>query len=338
MSDSTLDRLLAGLVVVIVATGLVSLRAGVPQTAPLFVTHGLLAGALAGAVALKLRRSVPRAIRGRHWGRLALAALVTILALGAMAGGVAWAAGGRILTAGSWTVLTLHIWAGLVLLPIVVVHVLPRRWRVLRPRRRAATRPANAGRPLSRRALLAGGLVVGASVVTWLGSQVLERMTGTPRRFTGSRWLPRGGIPPVTTFFGEGTPDIDTSAWRLRVHGRVERPREYSLAELRALGEDERTAVLDCTSGWALETDWRGVGLGRILDDARPATGDHDVTVRSTTGWYARLPIDEARGALLALSVAGEPLPAGNGAPCRLVAPGRRGLEWVKWVTEIEIA
>jgi DMSO/TMAO reductase YedYZ molybdopterin-dependent catalytic subunit len=49
--------------------------------------------------------------------------------------------------------------------------------------------------------------------------------------------------------------------------------------------------------------------------------------------------LEEARrGALLATEVAGQPLPVGNGAPCRLVAPDRRGLEWVKWVTEVEVS
>jgi DMSO/TMAO reductase YedYZ molybdopterin-dependent catalytic subunit len=61
------------------------------------------------------------------------------------------------------------------------------------------------------------------------------------------------------------------------------------------------------------------------------------VVVRSVTGWYAELPIAEAREALLATGVAGRPLPHGNGAPCRLVAPDRRGLEWVKWVSRVEV-
>ncbi|MFN2483583.1 MAG: molybdopterin-dependent oxidoreductase [Candidatus Limnocylindria bacterium] len=336
MSNTTLDRLLAALVLALVATGLISLRAGVPHTAPLFAAHALLSGALLGAVAVKLRRSVPRAMRGRRWARLALASLLTLLAFAALAGGIAWAASGTILTLGSATVLTLHIWAGLALLPIVVVHVLPRRWRVLRPRVHS---PAAAqARQFSRRTFLAGALVAGVSLLTWGGSQMIERLTGSARRFTGSRWLPRGGAPPVTTFFGEGTPEIDPAGWRLRVHGRVARAGDYSLAELRELGERDRSAVLDCTSGWVLETDWRGVPLGDVLEAADADAAATDVTVRSTTGWYARLPISEARGALLALSVAGAPLPAGNGAPCRLVAPGRRGLEWVKWVAEIEVA
>ena len=63
MSAAALDRLLAILVAALLVTGLFSLRAGSPPTAPLFVLHGVLARQSAGAVALKLRRSVPRAAR-----------------------------------------------------------------------------------------------------------------------------------------------------------------------------------------------------------------------------------------------------------------------------------
>jgi DMSO/TMAO reductase YedYZ molybdopterin-dependent catalytic subunit len=80
------------------------------------------------------------------------------------------------------------------------------------------------------------------------------------------------------------------------------------------------------------------VRLGSVLAAAAPAPDARHVTVRSVTGWYARMPLGEARRALLATSVARRPLPHGNGAPCRLVAPDRRGLEWVKWVTEVEVS
>ena len=146
-------------------------------------------------------------------------------------------------------------------------------------------------------------------------------------------------MPPATTFFGENVDALDADAWRLAVTGRVARPERLSLASLRGLGEIGQEAVLDCTSGWALRTAWRGVPLATVLDRAGPDPSARTVIVRSKTGWYASLPLDEARrGALLATGVAGHGLPDANGAPCRLVAPDRRGLEWVKWVTEVEVA
>jgi DMSO/TMAO reductase YedYZ molybdopterin-dependent catalytic subunit len=55
------------------------------------------------------------------------------------------------------------------------------------------------------------------------------------------------------------------------------------------------------------------------------------------TGYRWSFPIDEAREFLLATHVAGDRLSHGHGFPLRLVAPERRGFQWVKWVTRIEI-
>jgi hypothetical protein len=334
MSAAALDRLLAILVTAQLVTGLLSLRAGSPPTAPLFVLHGLLGGSLLAAVALKLHRSVPAAIAARRWGGLSLALLLALAASVALAGGFAWVVSGRILAIGPWTVLTLHVLAALCLVPILVLHLSPRRWRLLRPPRRRA-----GGSPISRRTALSVLGLGALGVAAWVGANLIEQVTGGVRRFTGSRWLRDGGIPPATTFFGEGAPPLDPATWRLDVHGRVTRSLQLSLSELALLGEVERDEVLDCTSGWALRTRWRGVALGSVLDAATPGQGATSVTVRSATGWYARLPLDEARrGPMLATAVAGRPLLSGNGAPCRLVAPNRRGLEWVKWVTEVEVS
>jgi DMSO/TMAO reductase YedYZ molybdopterin-dependent catalytic subunit len=339
MSAPALDRLLAALVAALLVTGLLSLRAGSPPTAPLFVLHGLLAGSLLAAVGWKLWRSVPRAAAARHWGALALAMLLALFTMAALIGGFAWVMSGRILAIGPWTVMTLHAWAALCLVPILVAHLLPRRWRVLRLRRSSAPVARGGGRRIERRAALGviGLAVVG--VVAWVAANGIERVAGGMRRFTGSRWLPDGGVPPPTTFFGEGADPLDPATWRLRVLGRVRRPATYSLGTLTALGEVEREAVLDCTSGWALRTGWRGVPLAAVLARAEPDPGARVAIIRSRTGWHASLPLDEARDrALLATAVAGRPLPHDNGAPVRLVAPDRRGLEWVKWVTEVEVA
>lgn len=329
MSSALLDRLLALLLVAQLTSGLLTLRSGVPATAPLFWFHGLVGGLLLVAAIEKLRRSVGPAVRGRRWSRLALGTLLSMLVAGALVGGFAWVASGRILSIGPWTVLTLHVWAALAAVPVVLVHLLPRRFRLLRPR--------VGGPRIGRRAFLAAaaGAVLGAAA--WGGANFLDRVAGGARRFTGSRWLPAGGIPPPTTFYGEGTPDVDPTTWQLEVTGDVARPLRLDLAALGELGMVERDAALDCTSGWVMTTRWRGVPLRSVLNAAGADGRAAHVLVRSVTGWSVPLEPADLDGALLATHVAGAPLPAANGAPLRLVAPRRRGLDWIKWVDRIEV-
>jgi hypothetical protein len=330
MSGAALDRLLAILLVALLASGLLTLRSGVPATAPLFWFHGVAGGALLVAAMLKVRRSVGPALRRRRWGRLSLAALLTLLVAASLAGGFVWVASGRILSIGPWTILTLHVWAALALIPVVLVHLVPRRFRLLRP-------PAGGSR-ISRRTFLGAGGLLLAGAATWGVANVLDAIAGGTRRFTGSRWLPAGGVPPPTTFYGESTPAIDVASWRLRVGGRVDRPLELDLPALAALGATDRDATLDCTSGWAIDTAWRGTPIEAVLDAAGADRSAPFVRIRSVTGWSVSLERGELDNALLATHVAGRPLPPDNGAPLRLVAPARRGLDWIKWVVSVEVA
>lgn len=331
MNSASLDRLLAVVLLAQVATGLLTLRSGVPSTAPLFWLHGLLGGMLLVASVEKLRRSIGPAIRARRWRRLALGALLTLLVAAALAGGFTWVASGRIWSIGPWTILTLHVWAALAIIPIVLLHLLPRRWRLLRPRR-------NRGLPrFSRRTLLASGGLLAMGAVAWGAANLTDRLRGGSRRFTGSRWLPSGGIPPPTTFYGEGTPTIDPVAWRLSVTGKVGRPLSLNRAGLSELGTIEADATLDCTSGWVMTTRWRGTPLASVLEAAEADASTPHVIVRSVTGWSVALNRDEMEGCLLATHVADGELPAANGSPCRLVVPTRRGLDWIKWVTTIDV-
>jgi molybdopterin-dependent oxidoreductase-like protein protein len=333
MTLATLDRVLALLVLGLGATGLLSLRAGAPESAWVFTLHGLLGGSLLIAVAWKLRRSAPRAVAAGRWRSLALGLLVASIALGALTGGFVWMAAGEPLAIHSWTVMTVHAWLGLILLPLVVVHLLPRRWRLLRPAEFVST-----PRRLSRRSFLAAGGLAVAGVGAFVSIRLIEVARGGRHRFTGSRWLPYGGVPPATTFYGERSPSIDIEKWRLSVVTGDGSSQSLGLAEIEALGVVEQTVVLDCTSGWALETVWRGAALSAVFDAVgRPLPTRGSVRISSATGWSTLLTPEHAGAALLATGVAGSALPIGNGAPCRLVVPGLRGLDWVKWVTEVRI-
>ena len=119
------------------------------------------------------------------------------------------------------------------------------------------------------------------------------------------------------------------------MHGLVKRDLSLGYSDLTS--NDEMTATIDCTGGWHSEQVWRGVPLARLLDEAELLPEARSVKVTSATGYYRRFTIAEARDYLLATHVGDGLLSRGHGYPVRLAARGKRGFEWVKWVTDIEI-
>jgi DMSO/TMAO reductase YedYZ molybdopterin-dependent catalytic subunit len=55
------------------------------------------------------------------------------------------------------------------------------------------------------------------------------------------------------------------------------------------------------------------------------------------TGYTRRFPPEDTSVLLLATQVGGDLLSPGHGAPVRLIAPGRRGFWWVKWVDHVSL-
>lgn len=152
---------------------------------------------------------------------------------------------------------------------------------------------------------------------------------GAQRRFTGSheRGSHEPEAMPVVSWLDDPVPAIDPDTWRLRVGGT-----EYTIDDLAALPHDTFPAVLDCTGGWFAEQTWSGVRLDRLIDPA----GWRSVGARSATGYTRRYPADALDRTWLVTMVEGAPLSPGHGFPARIVAPGRRGFWWLKWVESLE--
>lgn len=190
-----------------------------------------------------------------------------------------------------------------------------------------------------RQALQAGGLLAGAALAWPLQQALIRglRLPGAARRFTGSRELASfsGNAFPTVSWMADSPPPLDPAAWRLRVGGMVARPLALSLAELDAPAE--LTATLDCTGGFYSAQIWRGSRVASLLERAGADPTAGWVRFVSATGYRWSLPLAVAREALVATRVGGEPISHGHGAPARLVAPGERGLVWVKWLAAIEL-
>jgi len=320
------DWSLFALVGLAAATGLTSFWVGHPSDAVVFWTHAVAGLSIPPLLFVKFRRVAGRVRDRRAWDRATpLSLALAAVAVAAAATGVAWAVGVAV-PLGFWTLLNLHILFGLLLVPLLLVHLRAR----YRPLRRTDLR----GR---RVALQYAGVVAVAgttsALLRWLAT--LFRTPAATRRFTGSRALDDDADLPVTSWVADDPDPVDPTTWTCSIDGLVERPLELGVDDLDPTAE--RRVLLDCTSGWYAERDWRGVRLGDLLDAAGVRGDTAWVTVRSVTGYRWSLPLDEARGAVLATHLSGERLDHGHGYPVRLVAPDRRGFQWVKWVDGIEV-
>jgi hypothetical protein len=189
----------------------------------------------------------------------------------------------------------------------------------------------------SRRTLVRVGTVAAAGGAVWLAVEGATRLAGLPgaqRRFTGSFATDADAIP-VTSWIDDLVPRIRASQWRLQVVD-ADGTRELTAADVASAPQTTITATLDCTSGWYAEQEWGGVPLAALIRSIAPE--HRSVRVRSTTGYDRYLPLSTLDTLLLATSAGGRPLDAGHGAPARLVAPGRRGFWWVKWVVAVELS
>ncbi|HET6849110.1 MAG TPA: molybdopterin-dependent oxidoreductase [Gaiellales bacterium] len=259
-----------------------------------------LHGAAGFWVVLLIRWKLPVARRGlaRRGSDAGASLVAAAVAIGMLVTGIAHALGAG--DAGPVTVLGLHVALGVALVPLVLMHVVS---HPQRPRRGDLTRAAF---------LRVAGVAVAAVAV----KAVFEGTVGSSRAATGSL---RQGQPAPTSWLNDSTPPVDSGEWQQRMAGLPRR---------------SVTCALDCTSGWYSVNRWTGVGVDDLL--GRVPSGTRSVIVRSHTGYSRRFDIGEVPGLLLATELDGSPLAPAHGAPARLVAPGRRGFWWVKWVSSIE--
>jgi DMSO/TMAO reductase YedYZ molybdopterin-dependent catalytic subunit len=136
---------------------------------------------------------------------------------------------------------------------------------------------------------------------------------------------------PVVAWLDDRVQRIDPAGWRLRVDAV-----ELDLDAVLAMPHQPVRAVLDCTGAWYAEQTWEGVRLDRLV---RPDGADwRSIEVRSATGYARLFPVRDLDRLWLVTRVGGVPLSPGHGYPARIVAPGRRGFWWVKWVVSIRLS
>lgn len=208
-------------------------------------------------------------------------------------------------------------------------------------------------------------------LVAYPQKRPMLRLTARPPQLeTPFKVFDAGAITPNDAFFvryhlAVAPPrNLDPATFRLQIKGLVEKPLEFSLAELKALRAEELVAVNQCSgnsrgffeprvaggqagNGMMGNARWTGVPLKAVLAKAGVKAGAVEVrfdgmdgpVTPATPDFAKSLPIDHALDGevMLAWGMNGADLPILNGYPLRLVVPGYYGTYWVKHVNEITV-
>ena len=135
--------------------------------------------------------------------------------------------------------------------------------------------------------------------------------------------------------------------YRLTVTGLVERPRGYSLAELRAMPARTQVTRHDCVEGWSCIAKWTGTPLSLVLDEVEPEPAARYLVFHcfdsldeepGGSRYYESCDLLDARHpqTILAYGLNDEVLPVANGAPIRVRIERALGYKQPKYVHTIE--
>src|SRR5580700_8180420 len=158
-------------------------------------------------------------------------------------------------------------------------------------------------------------------------------------------------------------PEVDANSYRLKFSGMVNKPAEFTLAEIKAMKSTEVVNGYECSGNSARAFEglsscgrFTGVPLSQLLKQVGvgPAArevvffgtdrGNQEIVFRQQTykldQQFARsITLEHAMKPepLLAYALNGEPLDRDHGFPVRVIMPGWYGIANVKWLAEVHL-
>ncbi|MFC2002481.1 molybdopterin-dependent oxidoreductase [Chloroflexota bacterium] len=139
----------------------------------------------------------------------------------------------------------------------------------------------------------------------------------------------------------KGTQHLDRETYKLTVDGLVENPLTLSYDDLLSYPMESRLITLNCVEGWEFTAKWTGPRLAGILRDTKVNSGANTVIFHTAdTAAYTSLELGYIleKGIIIAFKLNDVTLPPERGFPFQVIAEGKYGYKWAKWVTRIELS
>ena len=136
-----------------------------------------------------------------------------------------------------------------------------------------------------------------------------------------------------------GTQFIDKDAYRLRIDGMVEKPANLTYDQITNYTPVSKVVTLNCVEGWSFTAKWTGIPLKTLLNDTGIKENVTTVIFYSTDGYSTAHDLDYLmdNNIILAYRLNDITLPQERGFPLQLVAEGKYGYKWAKWIDHIEL-
>jgi DMSO/TMAO reductase YedYZ molybdopterin-dependent catalytic subunit len=133
---------------------------------------------------------------------------------------------------------------------------------------------------------------------------------------------------PFNAYYGEDeVREVDEASFRLEVTGMVADKRSWTLADLRAMPQQDQVTRHICVEGWSAIGKWGGVPFAEFLRKVGADTSGKYVGFKCADDYYTSIDMPTALHpqTLLTLSYDGQPLPPKYGFPMKLRMPTKLG-------------
>jgi DMSO/TMAO reductase YedYZ molybdopterin-dependent catalytic subunit len=143
---------------------------------------------------------------------------------------------------------------------------------------------------------------------------------------------------PFNAYYGEDeVREVDGNAWRLDVSGMVADKRKFTLADLRAMPQQDQITRHICVEGWSAIGKWGGVRFSDLLKRVGADMTAKYVGFKCADDYYTSIDMPTALHpqTLLTLTYDGEVLPPKYGFPTKLRMPTKLGYKNPKHIDAI---
>lgn len=179
-------------------------------------------------------------------------------------------------------------------------------------------------------------LSAGVGFSDWFSAR-LFREGHLARTFSDAELTPFEKFP--INDYDEDDPGVDLENWSLTVSGQVQKPGEYTLAQIQSLPKVRQNTRHVCVEGWDVIGSFAGVRLSDFLNTIGADPNAKFVYVECADDYYESLDMETARHpqSLLCYEMYDRPLTREHGAPLRLTIPTKIGYKQAKYLTDLKV-